>query len=73
LVGNYNFTITNAVTGASITGSNDNTNSGWAPNRRLRPTTRIGGGRMRPRVIAVPIALVAIIGAASAARLPETD
>jgi hypothetical protein len=37
------------------------------------PTTRTGGGRMRPRVIAVPIALVAIIGAASAARLPETD
>jgi hypothetical protein len=29
-VGYDNFTITNAVTGASIAGSNNNTNSGWA-------------------------------------------
>jgi outer membrane immunogenic protein len=28
-VGNNNFTITNVTTGASITGSNSNTNSGW--------------------------------------------
>src|SRR5262249_10862431 len=31
-----------AVTGASIGGSNNNTNSGCAPNRRSRPTTRTG-------------------------------
>jgi outer membrane immunogenic protein len=28
-VGNDNFTITNTATGASITGSNNNNNSGW--------------------------------------------
>jgi outer membrane immunogenic protein len=28
-VGNDNFTITNTATGASITGSNNNSNSGW--------------------------------------------
>jgi len=52
---------------------------GWCPRApsshvvAAPPSSAMNARRLRPRVIAVPIALVAIIGAASAARLPKTD